>query len=100
MANPNRVMANARRVQASDYATFRDPRVAARVAGKLRAAGFKVRESRFRMGPRGFDGWFVMEQDTVLDGEPNGEGPVRDVRTGVAYVRSICQSAVPAPAPA
>jgi len=29
----------------------------------------------------GFDGWFVMEQDTILDGEPVGEGPVADVRT-------------------
>jgi inosose dehydratase len=46
----------------------------------------------------GFDGWFVMEQDTVLDDEPNDEGPVRDVRTSVAYMRSICQSAVRAPA--
>jgi inosose dehydratase len=44
----------------------------------------------------GFDGWFVMEQDTILDGEPTDEGPVRDVRTSVAYLRSICQSAVPA----
>jgi inosose dehydratase len=48
----------------------------------------------------GFDGWFVMEQDTVLDGEPTDEGPVRDMRSSVAYLRSICQSAVPAPAPA
>ncbi|MDT5016847.1 MAG: inosose dehydratase, partial [Mycobacterium sp.] len=31
----------------------------------------------------GFDGWFVMEQDTVLDGEPADEGPMRDVRTSV-----------------
>ena len=28
----------------------------------------------------GFDGWFVLEQDTILDGEPADEGPVRDVR--------------------
>jgi inosose dehydratase len=48
----------------------------------------------------GFDGWFVMEQDTILDGEPTDEGPVRDVRTSVAYLRSICQPAVPAAAPA
>ena len=48
----------------------------------------------------GFDGWLVMEQDTVLDGEPTDEGPVRDMRSSVAYLRSICQSAVPAPAPA
>jgi inosose dehydratase len=38
----------------------------------------------------GFDGWFVMEQDTILDGEPTGEGPVRDVRTSVAYMRDVC----------
>ena len=39
----------------------------------------------------GFDGWFVMEQDTVLDGEPADEGPVRDVRTSVAYMNDVCR---------
>ncbi len=29
----------------------------------------------------GYDGWFVMEQDTILDGDPTDEGPVRDVRS-------------------
>jgi inosose dehydratase len=38
----------------------------------------------------GFDGWFVMEQDTILDGEPTGGGPVRDVRRSVAYMRDVC----------
>ena len=37
----------------------------------------------------GFDGWFVMEQDTILDGEPTGEGPVRDVRASVAYLQDV-----------
>ena len=37
----------------------------------------------------GFDGWFVLEQDTILDGEPAGEGPVRDVVASVAYLRQI-----------
>jgi inosose dehydratase len=37
----------------------------------------------------GFDGWFVMEQDTILDGEPADEGPVRDVRTSVAYLNDV-----------
>jgi inosose dehydratase len=37
----------------------------------------------------GFDGWFVLEQDTILDGEPTGEGPVADVHASVAYLRSI-----------
>jgi inosose dehydratase len=37
----------------------------------------------------GFDGWFVLEQDTILDGEPEGEGPVRDVNASVAYLRTV-----------
>jgi len=37
----------------------------------------------------GFDGWFVLEQDTILDGEPTGEGPVRDVLASVAYLREV-----------
>jgi inosose dehydratase len=40
----------------------------------------------------GFDGWFVMEQDTILDGPPTDEGPMRDVRTSVAYMRDVCGS--------
>jgi inosose dehydratase len=43
----------------------------------------------------GYDGWFVMEQDTVLDGEPVDEGPLRDVRQSVAFMRDTCRS-VPA----
>ncbi len=43
----------------------------------------------------GFDGWFVMEQDTVLDGEPADEGPVRDVRTSVAFMHGVCDSVRP-----
>jgi inosose dehydratase len=38
----------------------------------------------------GFDGWFVMEQDTILDGEPTGEGPVRDVRASVTFLQDLC----------
>ena len=37
----------------------------------------------------GFDGWFVLEQDTILDAEPSGEGPVRDVLASVAYLREV-----------
>jgi inosose dehydratase len=39
----------------------------------------------------GFDGWFVMEQDTILDGEPAGEGPVRDVLASVAFMQDVCR---------
>jgi inosose dehydratase len=37
----------------------------------------------------GFDGWFVLEQDTILDGEPAGEGPVRDVLASVAFLQAV-----------
>src|SRR5690242_13033343 len=40
----------------------------------------------------GFDGWFVMEQDTILDGEPADEGPLRDVRTSVEYISEVGRS--------
>ncbi|MGX9792535.1 TIM barrel protein [Mycobacterium sp. MMS18-G62] len=43
----------------------------------------------------GFDGWFVMEQDTILDGRPADEGPVRDVRASVAFMTDVC-SRIPA----
>lgn len=37
----------------------------------------------------GFDGWFVMEQDMILDADPTDEGPLRDVRTSVAYLNAL-----------
>ncbi|MFC9556693.1 sugar phosphate isomerase/epimerase family protein [Rhodococcus sp. NPDC056960] len=37
----------------------------------------------------GFDGWFTLEQDTILAGEPDGEGPVADVKTSAAFLRSL-----------
>ena len=40
----------------------------------------------------GFDGWYVMEQDTILEGEPDGEGPLGDVRTSLAYLTRDCQA--------
>jgi inosose dehydratase len=37
----------------------------------------------------GFRGWYTMEQDTILTGVPEGEGPAADVRASVAYLRSL-----------
>jgi inosose dehydratase len=37
----------------------------------------------------GYDGWYTLEQDTVLTGEPAGEGPVADVRSSAGYLRTI-----------
>lgn len=43
----------------------------------------------------GFDGWFVMEQDTILAAEPLDDGPVQDVRTSVTFMHDV-GSRVPA----
>ncbi len=34
----------------------------------------------------GYDGWYVLEQDVMLPGEPEGAGPVRDVRTCLDFL--------------
>jgi len=38
---------------------------------------------------RGYDGWYVLEQDTILTGEPTGEGPVADVWTSAEHLRTV-----------
>jgi inosose dehydratase len=35
----------------------------------------------------GFDGWYVMEQDNILDREPDGDGPLADVLASVAFLK-------------
>jgi inosose dehydratase len=35
---------------------------------------------------RGYDGWYVLEQDVMLDGEPADEGPVANVRASLDYL--------------
>lgn len=37
----------------------------------------------------GYDGWYVMEQDTILAEEPAGEGPLTDVLIGAGHLRSL-----------
>src|SRR3954463_2185889 len=37
----------------------------------------------------GYDGWWVLEQDTILTAEPVGEGPVADVRRSAGRLREI-----------
>jgi inosose dehydratase len=38
---------------------------------------------------RGYDGWYVLEQDTVLEEEPTGHGPVEDVHSSADYLREV-----------
>ena len=42
----------------------------------------------------GYDGWYVLEQDTILSGPPTtGElGPIADVRASLEHLRSIARS--------
>jgi inosose dehydratase len=38
---------------------------------------------------RGYDGWYVLEQDTILTEEPRGDGPAADVHTSVEHLQGI-----------
>jgi inosose dehydratase len=37
----------------------------------------------------GYEGWYTLEQDTILTEEPRGEGPVHDVRISADFVRGL-----------
>ena len=38
----------------------------------------------------GFDGWYVLEQDKVLDADPDpGAGPIEDARKSFEYLASL-----------
>jgi inosose dehydratase len=37
----------------------------------------------------GYQGWYVLEQDVMLDGPPPGEGPVADVRRCLAFLDAV-----------
>ncbi|MGI8538194.1 MAG: sugar phosphate isomerase/epimerase family protein [Rubrobacteraceae bacterium] len=36
----------------------------------------------------GYGGWYVLEQDVMLDSEPEGEGPLADVRKSLEFVET------------
>jgi len=38
---------------------------------------------------RGYDGWYVLEQDVMLDAEPTGEGPAANVRVSLDYLEGL-----------
>jgi inosose dehydratase len=37
----------------------------------------------------GYNGWYTLEQDTILTEQPKDEGPVADVRISAEYLRTI-----------
>lgn len=78
-----------------------DGAMAARVASGELAFGDAVRHGMFRplgqgdvdiaglvsaLESVGYDGWYVLEQDVMLQEEPVGEGPVGDVRASLGYL--------------
>ena len=41
----------------------------------------------------GYDGWFALEQDNVINNEPGlGEGPLADAKKSVEFIRSVVSS--------
>jgi inosose dehydratase len=40
------------------------------------------------LGKHRYDGWWVLEQDTILTEEPRGEGPMADVRKSADFLRA------------
>jgi inosose dehydratase len=92
-ADPGRV----RHVHLKDV----DSGLAARVAAGTLAFADAVRDGMFvplgtgdvdvsgivsTLEGAGYDGWYVLEQDVMLPGEPDGEGPVADVRRCLSYL--------------
>ena len=81
-----------------------DARLAMRVQGGRFTYTQGVREGMYRplgsgdvdvpaivgsLRARGYSGWYVLEQDTILTEEPRGDGPVADVWASAEYLRSV-----------
>lgn len=43
------------------------------------------------LGRHHYDGWYTLEQDTILTEAPRGEGPIADARVSVGYLRGLLQ---------
>lgn len=55
-------------------------------AGDVDIAGFVA-----ELEQSGYEGWYVLEQDLVLDEDPaEGEGPIADARISLEYLRKVC----------
>lgn len=44
---------------------------------------------------QGYDGWYVLEQDTILPADPGPAGPVEAVRTSLAHLLHVAGSVTP-----
>ena len=81
-----------------------DSRIAAKVRSGTRTYTEAVREGMYRplgdgdvdiaaiveyLRTAGYEGWYTLEQDTILTGEPVGEGPLTDVRASVEFIKDL-----------
>src|SRR5262245_7314742 len=81
-----------------------DAALAARVRAGDTTFGQAVREGMFRplgagdvdiaamvriLEDHGYDGWYVLEQDVMLQERPADEGPLADVRASLAYLTEV-----------
>jgi inosose dehydratase len=81
-----------------------DARRAARVRAGDTTFGAAVRDGMFRplgegdvgiaalvrtLEDAGYDGWYVLEQDVMLDGPAAGADPYADVRASLAYLEKV-----------
>jgi inosose dehydratase len=41
------------------------------------------------LSAQGYDGWYTLEQDTILAEEPKKHGPIEDVAASADYLRSL-----------
>lgn len=83
----------ARRVRSGELAYS-----AAVRAGMYRPLGdgdVDLQELVGQLAARSYAGWYVLEQDLMLDGEPAGEGPVADVRRSVEFLAALGLTACP-----
>jgi inosose dehydratase len=54
-----------------------------------------VRETVLRLEQRGYAGWYVLEQDVALGGEPDeGAGPARDAARSIEFLRTLDRDGV------
>nr|WP_091790005.1 sugar phosphate isomerase/epimerase [Pedococcus dokdonensis] len=77
----------ARRVQAGEL-TYTDA-VAAGMYVPLGRGDVDVAAIVAALEDSGYAGWYVLEQDTILAGVPDGEGPVADVEASYFYLLGL-----------
>jgi len=77
----------AARVQSGDL-TFSDA-VSQGLWVVLGTGSVDVRAMITALENHGYDGWYVLEQDLKLPAEPEGEGPIIDVRRCLAFVTEV-----------